>query len=232
MTTKITFPAVKTELEPLRKRALTLVTQVEAQDKVNNLEDNWFGQCIIAGQKAMEGKAIASYEEAAKIVADDVEAFKTEVRALLTEREADAKKKYAGPDLAAELGKVTVLRSKVDNSLTSAKSVLRKAVLNGDTILRTLKDGGHILWRGDGTPRGKTELQGLIKAAKQSHVAPKSDFEKAMESGFTFAKRLASLDQSERQTVLEHFHKALASRLEDEEGEVEDEEPSTMAEAA
>jgi len=221
---------MKAELEPIRKRALTLVTQVEAQDKVNNLENNWFGQCIVSGQAAMEGKELASYEEAAKIVSDDVESFRKEVLALLTEREDDAKKKHAGPDLAAELAKVTTLRSKVDNSLRSAKSVLKHAVLHSDSILRSINDGGHVLWRSDGTPRGKTELQALIKDAKKGRE--KDPFEKAMESGFTFAKRLAPLTQAERQACLEHFHKALASRIEEEEGEIDDSEDGEMAEAA
>ena len=200
----------------------TIRTEIQARDMVDNLESTWTGQCSVLAANAMSGKSFESYDDAAKVINDVLKDLRNQVVAAIAADEEDAKTKYAGPDLADRLARYTVERKKVYNSLTSMKSVLTKAMKMGDAILGVVDDGGHIMFRGNGDPRAKTELQNLIKAAKKAGTPDVTDFERAMRSGATFARHLASLSESEHGIVMSEFNKKLSEGIADEDGEFEE----------
>jgi hypothetical protein len=72
----------------------------------------------------------------------------------------------------------------------------------GDQILKITEDGGHVLLRKDGTTRGKTELQSLLKKAKSESAPKKSEMEQALDAAVHLARKMVPLTVIERKTVM------------------------------
>lgn len=221
-TVSVSFPTGIKPAKSMSDMVSTIRTEIQARDMVDNLESTWTGQCSILAANAMAGKSFDSYDDAAKVINSVLKDLRDNVVAAIAADEETAKTEFAGPDLADRLARYTVERKKVYNSLTSMKSVLTKAMKMGDSILGVVDDGGHIMFRGNGDPRAKTELQNLIKAAKKAGTPDVTDFERAMRSGATFARHLASLSESERGIILTEFNKKLSEAVADEDGEYEE----------
>lgn len=230
-TMMVTFKACTLEVKPLQSWINETIMAVEGQITVDKLFENNFAQVLAIGSNAVSGKTLESYDDAAKAIGTEIDKLKKAVFEELAIRSKDIETKFTGPEKAERLERIGQIKARTDNSLKSAKSVVTNAVKNGDAILRVVKDGGHILWRADGTPRGKTQLQDMIKAAKSAAHAPKSDIEKAMDASLTFARRLAVLDGKQRTDVLRKFSEKLTDLVAEEWGE-EDESDDTNAPVA
>jgi hypothetical protein len=228
--TTVSFPASIVEAKPLTEMVKTIRTEVQARDMVDNLESTWTGQCSILAANEMSGKSYDTFDDAAKAVDVVLKRLREETIKAITSDEEKANKTYAGPDLAEALARLTKEKASVYNNLTSMKSVLLNSLKRGNDILKVVDDGGHILFRKDGSPRAKTELQNLIKKAKDLGKIPLSDIEKAMQRGVAFARSLAVLDQSDRARVLSEMQAKL-SELDESSDDYEDEDDS-LAEAA
>lgn len=99
--------------------------------------------------------------------------------------------------------------AKARNSFDSAKSVLLGALKMADAIGASLTDGGTVYLRGDGMPRGKTEMQGLIKRAKSGAAGDNDDatetapLQRALARAADAFKIASGLDESDRRTFLD-----------------------------
>jgi hypothetical protein len=235
-TTMVTFPKCTVEILPEQEVINNIITATEAGTMVDNLTNNWFGQLIVYGRQAVvkAGKAITSYDEAAKTVATVVDIFKRKVMTEFDARTVEIEKgTLVGEDKVEALNRITYNRAKVDNSLKSGKSVIVNSLKYGEDILRAVDDGGHILFRKDGTTRGKTELQNLLKKAKTSAAAPKTDLERALDAAATLSRRMVPLNDTERKLVLDTMMSKLTEMDADsDEIEVEDHEVEPVAKAA
>lgn len=226
----VSFPTSIMEAKPLNEMVRTIRTEVQARDMVDNLESTWTGQCSVLAANEMAGKTYDTFDDAAKAVDVVLKRLREETMKAIAADEEQANKKFAGPDLADALARLTKEKASVYNNLTSMKSVLLTALKRGNDILKVVDDGGHILFRKDGTPRAKTELQNLIKKSKELSKVPLSDIEKAMQRGVAFARSLAVLDQADRSRVLTEMQKKLAEL--DEASDDFEEEDDSLAEAA
>jgi len=232
MTAAITFKGCAIEAKPRQQWVNETIMAVEGQLTVDKLFENSFGQVLAIGNDALRGMTFESYEDAAKAIGVEIVKLQKDVFEELDIRAKDIEAKHTGPEKVERLERVGQIREKMKNSLKSAKSVITNAVRGGEQILGVVKDGGHILWRSDGTPRGKTQLQDLIKESKSAARTPKSDLEKAMDAGITFARRLSVLESVSREDVLRMFNTRLDDLVRDEWGDEEDEEPNPVKAAA
>lgn len=228
--TSVSFPASIAEAKPMSEMVKTIRTEVQARDMVDNLESTWTGQCSVLAANEMSGKTYDTFDDAAKAVDVVLKRLREETIKAITADEEHANKKFAGPDLADALARLTKEKASVYNNLTSMKSVLLNSLKQGNNILKVVDDGGHILFRKDGTPRAKTELQNLIKKAKELSKVPLTDLERAMQAGVAFARRLAVLDESDRGRVLSEMQSKLIE-LDGASDDIEEEDDS-LREAA
>lgn len=228
----ISFPTVKAEKVAMNDVVKGIINSAEGQVMVDGIENNWYGNIVCLATEEVRGKSFDSYTELANLVGKQIEVVKTEVFKELASRAAEVERTVTGPSKADQLSRLDKTKAKVDNSIKSAKSVIKTAITLTDQILPEVKDGGHVLWRRDGTARGKTELQTMIKGAKSHARTPKSDLEKAMDAGLTLARRLQPLDQKQRKLVMDAVRDRLEDMDNEEEGEVDDTEDTTPIKAA
>ena len=225
------FPKCSIEVLPEQDVINNIITATEAGDMVDNLTNNWFGQLIVYGRQAVvkAGKSITSFDDAAKAVGEVVDKFKRMVLNEIEARDRESVKKLTSEEAEERKQHSIKLRGRIDNSLRSGKSVVTNALKHGEIILSTVDDGGHVLFRKDGTPRGKTELQNLIKKAKHDSSPKKSEVEQALDAAVHLARKMVPLSPADRKMVMA----SLTSKVKEfdaERDEIEVEEP--MAEAA
>ena len=234
MVRMVTFKACSVEIQPEATFISNIITAVEGQITVDKLFENQFGQMLAIGAAVVSGKTLDSYEDAAKAIGTEMDTLKKKVFDELDVRRKSVEAKFTGPEKMERLERVAQIKSRADNSFKSAKSVVTSAIRLGDQVLRVVTDGGHILWRSDGNPRGKTELQNLVKEAKSKARAPKSDFEKALDAGATYARRLSVLGQRDRSDIMKIFNEKLSDFIAEEWGEADEsnDDDAPVAEAA
>lgn len=229
----VTMPKCTVELLPENEVINNLIVAVEAGSMVENLDNNWFGQFIAHSRAAVvkAGKSVSSYDEAAKVVGGTIDHFKKAVMIEMDARAVEIDKTKTGEDLIDAKNKLSTNRGRIDNSIKSAKSVITSALKLGETVLKVTTDGGHVLFRKDGTARGKTELQNLIKRAKAFDAPDQTDLEKAMTAGATLARRLVPLNAADRKLVIDTMRSKLTELDEEaaETEEMEDKDPVAAA---
>lgn len=228
--TVITFPKCSMELIPDQELINNLIVATEAQGMVDNLDNNWFGQTIARAQRA--GRGCKTFDEASKVVGSVLDELKKNVMKELDVRAVAIKNGTESEDNKNEaLVRIGASRAKIDNSLKTAKSILVNSTKLGDTILKVVTDGGHVLFRKDGTPRGKTELQNLIKKAKAFDAPDASDMEKALHAAALLARRMTVLTDEERKVVMTTL-KSKLKEMDEEREETEEVEDKDVAKAA
>lgn len=228
------MPKCTMEVLPENEVINNLIVAVEAGSMVENLDNNWFGQFIAHARVAVvdAGKDVKSFDDAAKVVGGVVDHFKKAIMAELDGRRRDIEGgTLVGEDKVDALNKLSSTRARIDNSIKSAKSVITSALKKGDTILKIVIDGGHILFRKDGTARGKTELQNLVKKSKAFDAPDKTALEKAMDAAATLARRLVDLNVQDRKLVLDTMRTKLAE-LDEEKEETDEIEDTTATKVA
>lgn len=198
------FPKCSVEVLPEQDVINNIITATEAGDMVDNLTNNWFAQLIVYGRAAVvkAGKSVTSFDDAAKAAGEVVDKFKRMVLNEIEARDRELDKKLSGEELEERKQHSIKLRGRIDNSMRSGKSVITNAVKHGEIILSTVDDGGHVLFRKDGTPRGKTELQNLIKKAKHEGAPKKSDVEQALDAAVHLARKMVALSPADRKMVM------------------------------
>ena len=229
--TTISFPKCKVAKLPINEVVNNIITATEAGSMVDNLANNWFGQLIVYGAEGVAKAKAATFEDAAKAFGSVVDDFKKYVMQELDDRRKEVEAgTMSAEDKTEKLERITTDRAKIDNSLKSGKSVIVNCIKWGDQILKITEDGGHVLLRKDGTTRGKTELQNLLKKAKHEAAPKKSEFEQALDAAVHLARKMVPLSPQDRKVVLSSLNtKVKEFDAEREEIEVEDTE---MAEAA
>lgn len=225
----VAFPTPKMEIPTLNDLTKQVIMSAEGKKMVDGMENNWFASTLCIATQHVSKGTYDDYHALAKAMGKEIDVLKTEVFKEIGARRLEDEKALTGPAKTDKMAYWDDIKARVDNSIKSAKSVATNAIKYTDQILKSVTDGGHVLWRKDGSARGKTELQTLIKAAKSHAQVPKSDYEKALDAAQLFAKRLAVLDQRDRSEILALFRDKLEQFIADEDGE--DEEPE-LEEAA
>ena len=214
----ISFPKCKVEKRPVNDVVNSIIVAVESGMMVDNLDRNWFGQLIVYGGEGVVKAKAATFEDAAKAVASVVDDFKKYVMTELDSRRKEVESgTMVSDDKTEALQRIDTTRGKVDNSLKSGKSVIVNCIKWGEQILKITEDGGHILFRKDGTTRGKTELQNLLKKAKHDAAPKKSEMEQALDAAVHLARKMVPLTAIERKTVMS----SLTSKIKEFEAEAD-----------
>lgn len=238
MTTSIktfTFPKCSVEALPVNEVISNIITATEAGSMVDNLSDSWFGQLLVYGRNAVvkAGKSVTSYEDAAKTVGDVVDVFKSKIKDELVARQLEIERGTHTKEEQSELlTRLDSTRAKIDNSLKSGKSVIVNCLKHGEHVLSVVTDGGHILFKKDGTPRGKTALQNLLKQAKAAAQPKKSEVEQALDAAAHLARKMVPLSAADRKMVMTSLT-AKMRELDSERDDIEiEDEAEELAEAA